>query len=141
MGNIKFFSEDIHFGLKNKKKIAEWINRVLISEHVKISVNIDFVFCSDQFLLNINQTYLKHNFFTDIISFDLSDDNNHIDGEVYISIDRVRENGLIFGSTFENELRRVIIHGVLHIIGYKDMSRSEIKKMRQLENKYLKMME
>ena len=141
MVKISFFNGDINFRLYHKNKIRKWIFFLLHSENVAIPVNIDFIFCSDQFLLEINQAYLNHNTFTDIISFNLSENNNSIEGEVYISIDRVRENHIIFGSSLQNELYRVIIHGVLHLIGYNDKSRNEIEIMRELENKYLSIME
>jgi probable rRNA maturation factor len=141
MGKIHFFNEDIHFRLKDKKKIRKWINLVIDAERVLIPVNIDFIFCSDQFLLKINQSFLHKDTLTDIISFNLSETHNTIDGEVYISIDRVRENSTIFGSSMKNELRRILIHGVLHLIGYDDKSDTEIQKMRQLENKYLLLFE
>ena len=141
MVKINFFNGDINFRLYHKNKIRKWIFFLLHSENVAIPVNIDFIFCSDQFLLEINQAYLNHNTLTDIISFDLSENNNSIEGEVYISIDRVRENHIIFGSSLQNELYRVIIHGVLHLIGYNDKSRNEIEIMRELENKYLSIME
>jgi probable rRNA maturation factor len=137
MGNINFFNENIRFRLYHKNKIRKWINYVLQSENIKIPVNIDFIFSTDQFLLKINQAYLSHNTFTDVISFELSENNNVVEGEVYISIERVRENCIIFGSSFQNELNRVILHGVLHLIGYDDKGESERQKMHELENKYL----
>jgi probable rRNA maturation factor len=99
---------------------------------------LTIIFCDDEFLLGLNRQFLKHDFYTDIISFPLSNANQPLVAEIYISIDRVRENAQSSGSTFKEELHRVIFHGVLHFCGYKDKSSSDIKTMRTMENKYLK---
>lgn len=95
------------------------------------------MFCSDEFLLQINREYLQHDYYTDIITFDLSDPGGPVRGEIYISVDRVRENAKDLGTTLRKELLRVIFHGALHLCGYKDKTRQEQARMRDLEEKYL----
>ena len=114
---------------KNKKAIRKSVERIFALEG-KALVRIDYIFCSDQFLLEINKLYLQHDYYTDIITFDLSEEGETI-GEIYISTERVKENAGIHGSSFINELLRVIYHGALHLIGYKDKKKSEITLMRQ----------
>ena len=101
--------------------------------------NLTYVFCSDEDLLEINRTYLKHDYFTDIITFDLSFTKKEIIGEIYISVDRVRENAGRFNSTLRKELHRVIFHGALHLCGYRDKNLQEQKVMRAKEDEYLKL--
>jgi len=96
------------------------------------------IFCDDNYLLELNRQFLHHDFYTDILSFRLSEPTKPLVAEIYISVDRVYENSQTAGSSFKEELHRVIFHGVLHFCGYKDKSRKDIKKMRQAEDKYLK---
>lgn len=98
---------------------------------------LNYIFCSDAYLLNINQTYLQHDDYTDIITFELSDEPGKVKGEIYISIDRVKENAGTFKVSFQQELRRVVFHGALHLCGYKDKTNKDIQAMRAAENKYL----
>ena len=98
--------------------------------------DLNFIFCDDEFLFEINNTYLRRDSLTDIITFDYSNKNN-ISGDIFISIDRVKANALSFNESFEDELKRVIIHGVLHLLGYKDKSKKEKKIMREKEDFYL----
>jgi rRNA maturation RNase YbeY len=98
---------------------------------------VDFIFCSDEYLLKINREYLKHDDFTDIITFDLSEREGRLVSEIYISVERVRENAAHFGVGFEKELHRVMFHGLLHLCGYKDKSVEEVKVMRGKEEEYL----
>jgi rRNA maturation RNase YbeY len=100
---------------------------------------LSYIFCSDQRLLEINRQFLQHDFYTDIITFPLSDAGQPISGEIYISVDRVRDNAREFGISIKNELLRVIFHGALHLCGYKDKSPSEEKLMRKMEDKYLEL--
>jgi probable rRNA maturation factor len=100
---------------------------------------LQYIFCSDAYLLEINRQYLNHDYYTDIITFDLSEKGQAINAEIYISVDRVRENAREFGSSFRKEMQRVIFHGALHLCGYKDKTASQEKKMRQMEEKYLKL--
>lgn len=132
---ISYNCEDISFELSNKNKTSNWI--VQTSDNEGFIINyIDFIFCSDNYLLSINQQYLNHNTYTDIITFNYNE-NNEIAGDIFISIDRIKENAHKFAVSFNDELHRVIIHGVLHLIGYNDKSASEKKIMREKENQYL----
>ncbi len=133
---INYFFEDIDFSLKSQRKISKWISKVVAMEDKEI-LGLNYIFCSDQYLLELNQQYLQHQTFTDIITFDHSEDNNMLEGDIFISIDRVIENAKNFDVTFEHELKRVIIHGVLHLIGYKDKSKTDQKIIREKENNYL----
>ncbi len=98
---------------------------------------LSYVFVSDDQLLSMNQEKLKHNTYTDILTFDLSDKPNELSGEIYISLDRVRENSVLFGVTFANELKRVMVHGVLHLIGFNDSTDEEKNEMRKKEEYYI----
>ena len=129
------FHSKVDFQIFNKRTLASWIKRVANKEGATVG-DLNFIFCSDKFLLEKNKTYLQHNSLTDIITFNYSDKHN-ISGDVFISIDRVKENALLFSESFENELKRVIIHGVLHLLGYKDKSKKEKTIMRNKEDFYL----
>jgi probable rRNA maturation factor len=112
---------------------------ISIFKKEKISLEeLNIIFCSDQYLLDLNRQFLNHDFYTDILSFPLSAKNQPLTAEIYISVDRVRENARALRSTIAEELHRVIFHGVLHFCGYKDKTRKDIKKMRSTEEKYLK---
>ncbi|MCL4140703.1 UNVERIFIED_CONTAM: hypothetical protein GTU68_011892 [Idotea baltica] len=100
-------------------------------------MSLQYIFCSDDELLEINRTHLNHDFYTDVIGFDQSDENNTIEGDIFVSIDRITENAKDFGVSFEEELHRVMTHGLLHFVGYKDKSESEQKEMRAKESFYL----
>lgn len=136
MAKINFFSEDLKFELKHKLKIKKWILQVAQNEHYVIQ-NMNYIFCSDDYLLSINQTYLKHDTFTDIITFDNSEFEKEIIGDIYISIERVKENSEKLAILFENELYRVMIHGALHLCGYTDKKPAEKLKMTEMEDKSL----
>lgn len=123
--------------IKNKKKLKEYILKIIIIENRQAN-EINFIFCNDDFLLKINQLYLKHNYYTDIITFDLSQNKNEpILSDIYISKDRVTENAKKYRTTFVKEIHRVIFHGILHLCGYKDKTKRDQKKMREMENFYL----
>jgi probable rRNA maturation factor len=132
MSSIHFFSQDIRFKLKNPRKVTFWIKRVVEKESSSIQ-EINYVFCSDLYLLNLNRGFLKHNTLTDIITFDNSEGRASLEGEIYISIDRVKENAEKYNVPFDEELSRVMIHGVLHLLGYKDKKPSEKALMRKKE--------
>ncbi|MFN7013699.1 MAG: rRNA maturation RNase YbeY [Bacteroidia bacterium] len=136
MNKISFSNADIKFTLKNKKNISGWIIETLEKEK-KTCGKIAYVFCSDDYLLNLNQRFLKHNTYTDIITFDYSE-GKILNGEIYISIDRVKENAEKFKTDFISELYRVIIHGALHLAGYKDKTKEQKEKMRKKEDAALK---
>lgn len=134
---ISFNKADRNAILANRVALKAFLERSLKKEGITVET-LEYVFCSDKFLLEINKTYLKHNFYTDIISFDLSETKGKLIGEVYISVDRVKDNAKILKISFKEELLRVIFHGALHFCGYKDKKPSDIKKMRFLEDKWVK---
>ena len=136
MEKINFFSEDVSFELSDQSNYQKWIEEVVTSNN-KILGNINFIFCSDEHLLNINVKYLNHDYYTDIVTFDYTE-KGIISGDLFISIDRVKDNAKTIGTDFINELNRVCIHGVLHLLGYKDSTEEEKNIMRSLENDCLK---
>ncbi len=136
MPAIHFFEEDVTYKLKNKLKVRQWITNTIIAEGFKLQ-ELTYVFCSDAYLLQINQQYLDHDTYTDIITFDNSEYEGDIIGDIFISIPRVRENAGIFKVSETDELHRVIIHGALHLLGYKDKTPADNKKMTQKEDEYL----
>ncbi|MCL4111441.1 UNVERIFIED_CONTAM: hypothetical protein GTU68_020715 [Idotea baltica] len=133
--NIAVFSEEVDFLYTYEDHLGSWILDTIASESNELE-SLNIIFCSDEFLLNINKEYLNHDYYTDIITFDYSSDK--IEGELYISIDRVRENASELDISLNLELHRVIIHGVLHLCGYSDKSEEEEKTMRLKEDTYLK---
>jgi probable rRNA maturation factor len=133
---IQFCSEDITFSLKEKLKHKAWLNEVAKQEGKKI-LELSYVFCSDNYLLQINQEYLNHDTLTDIVTFDNSEDTKKIEGDIFISIDRVKENGEKLG-TSETELERVMVHGLLHLLGYKDKKKEDKEVMTEKEDFYIK---
>ena len=135
MPSVQFYSQDIPFVFKNKLKVKSWL-KAAIKEENKILGNISCIFCSDVYLHEMNVKYLQHDTFTDIITFDYTE-NNIISGDLFISIDRVRENALTLNTTFLNELHRVIIHGTLHLCGYKDKKKADALEIRAKEDFYL----
>ncbi len=135
MSSIHFFVEDINFVLKNKRKIQK-VLAILSEKEGKELGEISYIFCSDNYLLKINKKYLNADYFTDVITFDYCV-GNKISGDIYISIERVKENSKIFSQSFFNEALRVILHGALHLCGYKDKKPKEEKIMREKENFYL----
>jgi probable rRNA maturation factor len=138
-GTICFFNEEINFNLPKKKKTKEWINKILLLENKELG-KLNFVFCSDNYLYEINIKYLNHDSLTDIITFDLSEKSNEISGDVFISIERVKENSKTYKSSFTSELYRVIGHGVLHLIGYNDKTPEESLIIRVKEDYYLSLL-
>lgn len=133
---IYFYTEDVKYVLKQKKTIRNWIENVIEGSQKEL-VLINYIFTSDNNLLNINKEFLNHNTYTDIITFDLSSKVHQIEADVFISIDRVRDNARNMHVSVTDELHRVMIHGVLHLLGYNDKSESQKKQMRKLENDYL----
>lgn len=136
---VRYFNEDIVFVLKQKRINNKWLSIVAGSELKKLG-NINYIFCSDNYILDVNIKYLGHDYFTDIITFDYCE-NDVLNGDLFISIDTVRENADFYGTTFEQELNRVMVHGVLHLIGYDDHKEEDIKVMRAKEDYYLKVKE
>jgi len=136
MPAISFFEEDITFKLKDKAKVRQWITDTIIDEGFKLK-ELNYIFCSDAYLLEINQQYLDHDTYTDIVTFDNSEEEGKIISDIFISIERIRENAVKFNVTETTELHRVIIHGALHLLGYKDKSPADKQKMTQKEDFYL----
>lgn len=131
-----FFSEDKSFVLQNKKSIRKLLGLVCERESKKISF-INCIFCSDEYLLEINKKYLKHNQPTDVITFDYAPKDDSLEGDVYISVDTVKVNAKDYNVSFQEEIVRVIVHGALHLVGFLDKSKKEKRIMRSKENKYL----
>jgi len=136
MPAIQFFEEDIAYKLKNKTAVRQWINETVLAEGFKLK-ELNYIFCTDDYLLQINRQYLNHDTYTDIITFDNSEEDKIIVGDIFISIERIRENALKFNITETTELHRVIIHGALHLLGYKDKSATDKQKMTLKEDFYL----
>lgn len=134
---IRYFNEDIKFVFKQKLLNNRWLKTVAGSEMRRIG-DINIIFCSDNYILDVNIKYLGHDYFTDIITFDYCD-KDVLSGDLFVSIDSVRENAGFYGTSFEDELNRVIVHGILHLIGYDDHTEEEVKQMRAKENYYLEM--
>lgn len=133
---IRFFNEEITLKLAQKVELREWLMATAAAEGSKIK-ELSFVFCSDAYLLEMNQSYLNHDTYTDIITFDTGEKPGLIMGDIFISIERVRENAKAFGVNERDELHRVMIHGLLHLLGYGDKSKAEKEKMTERENHYL----
>lgn len=136
MAKINFFSQDISFKLARPAETRRWIQQV-IAEEGKTLVHLNYIFCSDAYLLQINQQYLNHRTLTDIITFDNSEGEGLIEGDVFISMERVRANAAELNVSSDDEMHRVLIHGVLHLIGYGDKSAGQKSLMRKKEDAYL----
>ena len=132
---ISYYFEDVDFVLKSKVLTSKWLRLVAESEIRKIG-NITIIFCSDNYILDINQKFLQHDYFTDIITFNYNE-GDKLSGDLFISVDSVKENSIEFGSEFNDELNRVIVHGLLHLIGYDDHTDEDSKEIRNKENYYL----
>lgn len=135
MLNINY--EDVDDLSLNETDLTNWISKFCLSENHELG-DISIIFCSDEYLLDMNRTHLDHDYYTDIITFDYTD-NQIVSGDLFISVDRVRENASDFNVSFDHELHRVMIHGVLHLCGYKDKSDEDKKLMRSKENNALSM--
>lgn len=129
---IHFFEEDIKFSLKPKPTYKKWLKEIA-NTHKKKLGELNYIFCSDEYLYSINVEYLKHKTYTDIITFDNSEEEDKIEGDIFISIDRVKENANKMNVSFETELQRVLSHGILHLLGYKDKKEEDQKIMRAME--------
>jgi len=137
VAKVSFNYTDRTLPLKQKRQIKNFISDIFLMEN-KILEKLTYIFCSDNYLLNINKKFLFHNTYTDIITFDLSDSKKIIKGEIYISVDRVKENTIRYNTTFTDEFLRVIFHGALHLCGFQDKKDSEKRLMRKKEDFYLK---
>jgi len=137
-GKVRFFNEGINYRLLGKTKIKEWINEVILRDS-KTSGVMNIIFCDDAYLSELNLSYLHHTTLTDIITFDFTADGI-ISGDIYISIDRVRENAMLYNKTCRDELNRVMIHGVLHLLGNKDKKPKDKAMMRKKEDDCLQLL-
>lgn len=135
--DISFFVEDLDFSLKQKLKVRQWIGDTIKAEGFPKIGELNFIFCSDEYLLDINKQYLNHDTFTDIVTFDSSDDEDVISGDIFISVERIQENAQKFAVSEADELHRVIIHGVLHLCGYLDKKPADKQLMTEKEDHYL----
>jgi rRNA maturation RNase YbeY len=131
------FNYELEFQLDNEEQFSKWISKTIQSENKKEG-DINYIFCNDEYILEINKQYLNHDYYTDIISFDYSV-GNELHGDLFVSIERVRENATDFNVSFDEELKRVIIHGILHYCGYKDKSNEDELLMREKEDEKIKM--
>jgi probable rRNA maturation factor len=136
MAKINFFNEDVDFNLPRPRKTATWIAEVIKKEKKELK-ELNYIFCSDTHLLNINQHYLNHNTLTDVVTFDNSEMPGLIEGDIFISIERIIENAKKFQVEFIDEINRVMIHGALHLCGYSDKSPRSKILMRKKEDAYL----
>ena len=136
---ISYYLEDTDFIFKGKTLNNRWLRLVAESEIRKVG-DISIIFCSDNYILDVNQQYLQHDYFTDIITFDYCE-GDKLSGDLFISVDTVRENAIEYGTEFNDELNRVMVHGILHLIGYDDHNEEDIIQMRAKENYYLSLRE
>ena len=136
---ISYYFEDTDFIFRAKTLTSRWLKLVAESEIRRIG-DISIIFCSDNYILDVNQKYLQHDYFTDIITFDYCE-GERLSGDLFISVDSVYENSLEYGTDFNEELNRVIVHGLLHLIGYDDHNDADISQMRAKENYYLSLRE
>ena len=132
---ISYFNEDISFIFKGRAFNNRWLRMVAESEIRRVG-DLSIIFCSDNYILDVNMRYLQHDYFTDIITFDYCE-GNVLSGDLFISIDSVRENAVLYGAEFEDELNGVMVHGLLHLIGYDDHTEEEQSVMREKEDYYL----
>lgn len=140
MNQITFRYADRRLSLTQKTLIRSFIG-TLFKKEKKALAGINYVFCSDEYLLGINRSFLNHDYYTDIITFGLSEPGQAVEAEIYISVDRVKDNAQQLGISFREEMLRVIFHGALHLCGYRDKKKSEISMMRDKENTYLRLFE
>lgn len=143
---IRYFKEDTSFSLKDKRLINKWLQEISRQRGYKIG-ELNYIFCSDPYLLAINKQFLDHDYETDIITFDNSDDyeletgHKGVSADIYISVDTVRVNAKAYGEGFDREMHRVIVHGLLHLIGYDDVTEWKQRRMRAAENRALKLLD
>lgn len=137
MANICIVNHDVKTVVRGKRNIYTWLRTVAAKENKHIE-SLTIILCSDEFLLDMNRSHLNHDYYTDVITFDLSDTPSLITGEIYISIDRVKDNSATLNLSWIQELHRVMVHGLLHLCGYEDKTKAEKIRMRKIEDKYLK---
>lgn len=140
MSKINFFNEDIDFKLEHTTEIKEWISQI-IADNSFIIKQLNYIICSDNYLLEINRSYLSHDYLTDIITFDNSDERATIEADVFISLDRIKDNAQQLGTHSNIELSRVLIHGVLHLLGWNDKTQEDKVEMREKEEACLSLLQ
>ena len=133
---VHFYYLERGFSLSDRTRLKRFIQGLFRRESRPLN-ELNYIFCSDDYLLRVNRQFLQHDYYTDILTFDLSERGRPTSAEIYISVDRVRENAKKLGISFKNELHRVIFHGALHLCGFRDKKEGEVRKMRELENRYL----
>lgn len=131
--SIHFFTEDTTYQLRQRIEIRSWLKSIAKKEKYSI-LELNYIFCSDEYLLQINKDFLDHDYYTDIITFDNSEVKGKIEGDIFVSIDRVRDNAQQQKTSLKDELHRVLAHGLLHLTGYKDKTSEENKMMRKKED-------
>ena len=136
---VNFFTEDTSYTLKNKTQVRNWIKDTIIAEGYQLQ-ELNFILCSDEYLLAINQQYLNHDTYTDVITFDNSEEPKMIVGDIFISIERIQENAKEFKGTVQQELCRIMVHGTLHLLGFKDKGKAAKTLMTQKEDQYLSLL-
>lgn len=136
--SVQYFNEDVPLPKLKKRITTDWIKSIIGAEEKKCG-DISFIFCSDEYLLEVNKKYLNHDYYTDIITFDYVE-GNLMNGDIFISVDRILDNSKVFDTSFENELCRILAHGVLHLIGYKDKNVKDKIMMTFKEDYYLKLL-
>lgn len=136
MNKVSFAYAETQFNFTTKTKLKKLVQYIFSSESCEM-LQVQYIFCTDDYLLEINQSFLQHSTYTDIITFPLQEKNNPIEGEIYISIDRVKENAKAFETNFSQELLRVVSHGALHLCGYKDKTKAQQVQMRAKEEEYI----
>jgi len=132
---IDFFNEDVELPDLKYGEINEWLTKTATNYNFQVA-QINYIFCSDDYLLKLNQEYLSHDYYTDIITFNYNE-LSYLSGDIFISVDRVKENALLFGIDYEMEFLRVLVHGVLHLIGFNDSTDTEEKIMREKEDEHI----
>ena len=134
---IRFFNEDVPYKLLQKRLISQWLKKQATLEGFTIG-DLNYIFCSDEHVLQVNRDYLQHDYYTDIITFDQSEEEDLLEGDIFISVDRVADNASQLAIKPEQEMRRVLAHGMLHLCGYGDKTDEEEVQMRQKEDEWLK---
>jgi probable rRNA maturation factor len=135
---IRFFAEDTAYKLPQKRAVQQWLKAQTLTENKALG-DLNYVFCSDEYLLQVNRDYLDHDYYTDIITFDNSETDDRIEGDIFISVERVDDNWRIQQTSFLSEMHRVMAHGLLHLCGYGDKTDDEIRVMRQKEDEWLRL--
>lgn len=134
---VHYYEQDVTAKLQQRRKLTAYLNDLIMKYLEVKKVNLSYIFCNDEYLLTINKQFLNHDTYTDIVTFDLTEREDELVGELYISVERITENAQTHGTSYQEELHRVIFHGALHLCGFKDKTTADQKEMRQVENKCL----